>query len=212
MIRRLLANLIGLCVVGLARALTGVLPNWRGCLPGPRQRVYFANHTSHGDAALIWTVLPAVLRRRTRPVAALDYWKGGLRSFIGHDVFDAVLVDRQGRSCGQDPVNVLLSALDSGSSLILFPEGTRNTTGEPLLAFRSGLYRLAQARSDIELVPVWIDNIARVMPKGEFLPVPLLCSVTFGAPIGLGDGEDKESFLARARHCLLDLKPAEPSP
>lgn len=209
MLKKLSARLIAMSVAGFARALTGVLPNWRGCLPEARQRVYFANHTSHGDFVLIWTVLPHELRKRTRPVAALDYWGGtGVRGFIGREVFNAVLVDRHAGAAGQDPVAVVAAALSEGASLIFFPEGTRNTTGEELLPFKSGLYRLAQARPEVEFVPVWIDNISRVMPKGEFFPVPLLCSVTFGAPVEMR-GDDKTAFLARARSALLALKPAE---
>lgn len=206
--RRLIARLAAMAVVGFARALTGVLPAWRGCLPVARQRVYFANHSSHGDFVLIWTVLPAAIRQRTRPVAARDYWGGGLRRFIAREVFDAVLVDRRPAEAGGDAIAVLADALDEGASLILFPEGTRNCTGE-LLPFRSGLYRLAQRRPDVEFVPAWIDNVARVMPKGEILPVPLLCGVTFGAPLAIEAGEDKQAFLERARGALLALKPAE---
>lgn len=205
---RLIARLAAMAVVGFARALTGVLPAWRGCLPVDRQRVYFANHSSHGDFVLVWTVLPAAIRRRTRPVAARDYWGGGLRRFVAREVFDAVLVDRRPAESGGDAVAVLADALDGGASLILFPEGTRNCTGA-LLPFRSGLYRLAQRRPDVEFVPVWIDNVGRVMPKGEFLPVPLLCGVTFGAPLNVEAGEDKQAFLERARGALLALKPAE---
>ena len=210
MFKKLTARSIAMSVAGFARALTGVLPNWRGCLPEARQRVYFANHSSHGDFVLIWTVLPHILRQRTRPVAALDYWGGtGIRGFIGREVFNAVLVDRHAGATGQDPVAVVAAALGEGASLIFFPEGTRNTTGEELLPFKSGLYRLAQARPEVEFVPVWIDNIARVMPKGEFLPVPLLCSVTFGTPVEKRDDDDKAAFLERARAALLALKPVE---
>jgi 1-acyl-sn-glycerol-3-phosphate acyltransferase len=210
MIVRLAAQAIAMSVAGLARALTGVLPNWRGCLPDAKQRVYFANHTSHGDFVLIWTVLPLLIRRRTRPVAALDYWGGnGIRGFIGREVFNAVLIDRLGKPNSQDAIAIISAALAEGASLILFPEGTRNTTSDELLPFRSGLYRLAQAWPDVEFVPVWIANISRVMPKGEFLPVPLLCSVTFGAPIDIRGDEEKEAFLERARRSLLDLKQAE---
>ena len=208
-VKRLIARLFGMSVAGFARALTGVLPDWRGCLPEARQRVYVANHTSHGDFVLIWTVLPHAIRAATRPVAALDYWGGrGLRGFIGREVFNAVLVDRQAGASGQDPVAIVLAAVTAGYSLIFFPEGTRNTTDEVLLPFKSGLYRLAQARPDVEFVPVWIDNVARVMPKGEFFPVPLLCSVTFGAPMTLRGDESKTDFLERARNALLALKPA----
>jgi 1-acyl-sn-glycerol-3-phosphate acyltransferase len=99
----------------------------------------------------------------------------------------------------------MAAALDQKSSLILFPEGTRNMGEEPLLPFKSGLYHLAKARPGIELVPIWIENLNRVMPKGEFVPIPLLCTVTIGAPIMLGAGEDKEVFLDRSRNSLLAL-------
>jgi 1-acyl-sn-glycerol-3-phosphate acyltransferase len=210
--RSLVMTLIANLVTGLARLVTGVRGNWQGSLPNPRPRIYFANHRSHGDFVLIWTVLPRALRRSTRPVAAADYWaRSGVRAFFGRSVFDAVLVEREAASRDKDPTLPLTAALDAGNSLILFPEGTRNTTEAPLLSFKSGLYRLARQRPDVELIPVWIDNLNRVMPKGEFIPVPLLCTVTFGAPIELGDKEGSLPFRERSRAALLALAPADPA-
>lgn len=205
MIDRAVATLVTM----FARAATGVRAQWIGCAPEPGRRVYFANHASHGDFVLIWSVLPPVLRRTTRPVAAADYWtRDALRRYCGQSLFRAVLIDRNPATREADPIAQMAGALDEGSSLILFPEGTRNTTNEPLLPFKSGLYHLARTRPDLDCVPVWIDNLNRVMPKGEFLPVPLLCSVAFGAPIRLDAGEDKGAFLERARTALLALSPA----
>lgn len=202
----LLDMLTSHAIMAFARVVTGVRPEWRGSLPEAGQRIYFANHASHGDFVLVWSVLPRELRERTRPVAGADYWrKGRLRRFVGEDVFRAVLIDRQAEGRSEDPLAVLARALDGGDSLILFPEGTRNVTEEPLLPFRSGLYNLALRRPDVELIPAWIDNISRVLPKGEFLPLPLLCSVTFGAPLHLAPGEERLAFLERARAALLDL-------
>lgn len=193
-------------VAVFARLVTGVRGEWRGCAPDTRPRVYFANHRSHADFVLIWTVLPAPLRQLTRPVAGADYWlKGRLRRFVGERVFRAVLIDRNPVTRATDPIGVMAAALDEKSSLILFPEGTRNTSEEPLLPFKSGLYHLAKARPDIELVPVWIENLNRVMPKGEFVPIPLLCTVTLGTPIVLGTDEAKTAFLDRSRNTLLAL-------
>jgi 1-acyl-sn-glycerol-3-phosphate acyltransferase len=204
------ARLCAGAVTGFARLLTGVRGDWRGCLPERRPRIYFANHRSHGDFVLIWTVLPPALRRLTRPVAAADYWdQGHVRRFIGTRVFDALLVAREAASRDSDPVAPLAAALDAGASLILFPEGTRNTTAAPLLPFKSGLYRLARARPDVELVPVWIDNLNRVLPKGEFVPLPLLCTVTFGAPLALQPGEPSLPFRERSRQALLALAPKQ---
>lgn len=204
MIARLCASLI----TGLARLITGVRGEWRGCAPEARQRVYFANHASHGDFVLVWCVLPPELRERTRPVAGADYWlKGPVRRFIGRNVFRSIFVDRNKETRTEDPIALMSAALDEGSSLIVFPEGTRNTTRERLLPFKSGLYHLTKARPRAQLVPVWIENLNRVMPKGEIVPIPLLCTVSFGAPVALNDGEDKAKFLERARGALLALAP-----
>jgi 1-acyl-sn-glycerol-3-phosphate acyltransferase len=204
-----IARLFAAAVTAFARLVTGVRGQWQGCLPEARPRIYFANHTSHGDFVLIWTVLPAALRRSTRPVAAADYWRQGrLRRFIGEKVFDAVLIDRDPASRQADPIEILIAALDRGASLIFFPEGTRNMTDQRLLPFRSGLYHLANARPQVELVPVWIDNLNRVLPKGEVIPLPLLCTVTFGTPLSLMPGEDSGPFRERSRAALLALAPA----
>ena len=200
--------LAAMAVTGFARAVTGVRGEWQGCAPEARPRVYFANHTSMGDFVLIWTVLPPALRRNTRPVAAADYWTvSGGRRFFADRVFRAVLIDRNPATRKDDPVAQMAEALDAGSSLILFPEGTRNMTEERLLPFKSGLYHLARTRPQVELVPAWLENLNRMMPKGELFPVPLLCTVTFGAPLTLSESEDKSAFLARARAALLALAP-----
>lgn len=209
----LLAALTARLIAGFARVVTGVSADWRGCRPEPVRRVYFANHTSHGDFVLIWTVLPAELRRLTRPVAAADYWGGsGARAFVVREVFRAVLIDRSGAQGRAQALDAMAAALGDGASLIVFPEGTRNTGEEPLLPFRAGIHHLAVRFPDVDFVPVWIDTISRVMPKGEFLPIPLLCSVTFGAPIRLLPEEDRAAFLDRARADLLALRPEEIAP
>lgn len=211
--RSLLSGLAGVGLLSVARAVTAVRCQWEGTEPVDRQRIYFANHASHGDFVLIWAVLPPRLREKTRPVAGADYWlKSSLRRFIGRDVFNAVLIERDRAARTVDPIGQMAQALDSGASLIIFPEGTRNVTDTALLPFKSGLYHLARTRPDVELVPTWIDNLNRVMPKGEFLPVPLICTVTFGAPLRLKAEEAKQSFLDRAWAALLALSPKGRTP
>ena len=193
---------------GIAWAITGVTPIWNGSAPSHRQRVYFANHASHGDFILLSACLPLSERQRTRAVAAADYWgKSRLRRFIAEDLLSSVLIQRNRTETEQNPMAAMLEVLDQGDSLILFPEGTRNMSEEPLLGFRSGLYNLAIARPRVELVPCWIENMSRVLPKGHFVPVPLLCRVVFGPPIAVGESEDRHDFLKRAHAALLNLRP-----
>jgi len=205
-LRQAAALATGKAITLFARFVTAPRALWQGIEPTYAQRVYFANHSSNGDFVLIWTVLPAALRARTRPVAALDYWlKSPLRAFIGREVFNAVLIDRRPEARTEDPVAQMAAALDEGSSLILFPEGGRNSGDTPLLPFKSGLYHLARTRPNVDLVPVWISNLNHVMPKGKVVPVPLICTLTFGAALRLDPNEDKEAFLARASAALLAL-------
>jgi len=190
---------------GGARFLTGARSRWVGCGPTDTQRIYYGNHSSHLDFVLLWAALPQELRARTRPVAAADYWdRGTLRRYLIHRVFNGVLVERAHHSHKTNPIQNLVDALDRGESLILFPEGTRGT-GDELLEFKSGIYYIAYMRPTVELVPVWLENNYRVMPKGAVLPVPLLCSLTFGSPTWLGAYERKAEFLARLRKRLADL-------
>lgn len=200
------ADLMGRLLAFVARLITGAQGHWKGCPPEALQRIYFANHQSHLDWVLIWAALPSELRARTRPIAAKDYWtKTPFKHWLTREVFNAVYVNRQ-RTDDQDPLEPLMQALAAGDSLVIFPEGTRSNLGEPQ-AFKSGLYHLAEAFPQAQLVPAWIDNVQRVMPKGEVVPVPVLCTVTFGAPLALQPGEDKRAFLTRARDAVVALRP-----
>jgi 1-acyl-sn-glycerol-3-phosphate acyltransferase len=202
----------GLLLAALARLITGAQGHWLGSPPKAEQRIYFANHQSHFDWVLIWAALPSDLRTITRPIAARDYWTATpLKAWITREIFNAVYVNRTRAADTpggeeQDPLEPLVEALRSGDSLVIFPEGTRGNQELPQ-PFKSGLYHLATQFPEVPLIPAWIDNVQRVMPKGEVVPVPILCSVTFGAPLLLGAGEDKRAFLARARDAVIALRP-----
>jgi 1-acyl-sn-glycerol-3-phosphate acyltransferase len=192
-------------MASLARLITGAQGHWYGSPPKAEQRIYFANHQSHFDWVLIWAALPQDLRSITRPIAARDYWTSSkLKHWITREIFNAVYVSRE-RSADEDPLEPLMDALRNGDSLVIFPEGTRGNKPEPA-SFKAGLYHLAEAFPDVQLIPAWIDNVQRVMPKGEVVPVPILCSVTFGAPLALQPGEDKRAFLDRARNAVVALR------
>ena len=197
---------MGLLLAFIARLITGAQGHWKGCPPKAEQRIYFANHQSHLDWVLIWAALPRELRARTRPIAARDYWTSSpFKQWLTSAVFNAVYVSRT-RVDEQDPLEPLVAALNAGDSLVIFPEGTRSNKEEPQ-PFKSGLFHLAEQFPGVQLIPAWIDNVQRVMPKGEVVPVPILCTVTFGAPLQLLQDEDKRAFLDRARAAVLDVRP-----
>lgn len=189
-------------LIATTRVITCPRARWIGCEPENKPRIYFANHTSHVDFLLLWSVLPPKLRRNVRPVAACDYWhSNGVRQYFAKRVFRSVFVERHSVDRCLDSVAPLIESLDQRESLILFPEGTRGS-GESLRAFRSGIFHLADARPEVELVPVWIDNAYRVMPKGSVVPLPVLCTVTFGPPTRLAAHEEKTAFLERLQRKL----------
>jgi 1-acyl-sn-glycerol-3-phosphate acyltransferase len=199
------AAVIELALIGLTRFLVGGHPHWQGTIPSDRQRIYFANHGSNLDTLLLWAALPAHMRAITHPVAAQDYWgRSMLRRWLATRVLNSVLIDRSGSNTGEDVLAPLRAKLTEGHSLIIFPEGTRSDERLPG-PFKAGLFSLAGAYPNAELVPVFLENLNRAFPKGALFPVPITCAVRFGTPISLRPNESKDEFLARARAAIIAL-------
>jgi 1-acyl-sn-glycerol-3-phosphate acyltransferase len=192
--------------------ITGAQARWVGVDPVRADgtvppRVYFANHASNLDAPVIWASLPDRLRRRTRPVAARDYWdRGAVRPFLAQRVFRVVLIERAKVTASSNPLRALEAVLEAGESLIIFPEGTRTTDdGGEMNEFKPGLWHLAKKHPEAELVPVHLENLNRILPKGSMILIPLLAAVTFGTAIRIEPGEEKAEFLHRAKCAVRDL-------
>jgi 1-acyl-sn-glycerol-3-phosphate acyltransferase len=205
----MIEGFIGQLVVGFARLLTGLRTRWISGGPKAEQTIFVANHSSHGDFLLVWAALQPDLRVRTRPVAAADYWAGaGIKGFLARKVFRAVLIDRLKSGEGPRPLQAMTEVLSNGDNLILFPEGTRNITDEVLLPLKRGVYELSRSHPHITVVPIWIENLRKVLPKGSFLPVPLACTVSFGEPLPVRADEAADAYLARLRLAMLACRPA----
>ena len=125
-------------LAAVARGITGVQVQWAGCDPDERQRIYFANHTSHLDFVVLWSALPSEIRAHARPIAAKDYWEETpVRRYLAENVFKAVLVERgavskgisheESKFVGRSLIEDMAAALGQRNSLILFPEGTRGS-------------------------------------------------------------------------------------
>lgn len=198
-------------IAPLVRLITGAQARWLGCEPVPTQRIYFGNHVSNLDGPVIWAALPRHMRMRTRPVAARDYWLGGpLRRWLARDVLQAVLIERKRVTPENNPLRDMEAAIDAGCSLIIFPEGRRQEDEDAgMNPFKPGLWHLARSRPAPELIPVHLANLNRMLPRGEFLFVPLMATVTFGAPLPPpAAGEEKAAFLDRARAAVAALEEA----
>jgi len=191
----------------LIRLLSGVQTRWVGVEPAVRPRVYFANHLSNLDLPVLWAALPPAIRRRAQPVAARDYWTmTPVHHWLATRVFHAELIERKAITHENNPLRQMEAIIDRGNALVIFPEGRRNTSDDgDLLPFKPGIWHLARNRPEVELVPTLLDNLNRILPRGEWLPVPIMASVTFGAPLRLGEGESRESFLERCTAALAAL-------
>lgn len=202
-----MCKLAGRSIILAARIVSGYTVRWVDCQPETCQRIYFANHTSHLDAVVLWSALPSEIRALTRPVAAKDYWaKTRWKRFLARS-FNALLIDRKQIKVHQSPVDLMIREIGDLYSLIVFPEGSRAEDGN-MGDFKSGIYYLAKKRPDLELVPVYMENLNRILPRGEYMPVPLLSSINIGHPIWLEAGEPKTDFLKRAREAVRALKEA----
>ena len=204
--------MIATTLAAVSRLISGAAVQWHSDPNAAVQRIYFGNHSSHLDFIVIWSALPARLRRFARPVAGRDYWEqGAVRRYLASQVFHAVLIERGNAGSDNAPatarasVQRMVEEMGDRNSLIVFPEGTRSLNGE-VGTFKSGLYHLSRLRPDAELIPVHLENLNRILPKGETLPVPMLSRVVFGPRLDTSVDEDKDEFLARARAALIQLR------
>lgn len=208
--------MIASAIAAGSRLLCGASVRWHCDPTDTKQRIYYGNHSSHLDFVMIWSALPPRLRGSARPVAGRDYWeRGALKKYLAGNVFRAVLIDRGAASAtgsGESAAEAARAAIEHMAremgddySLIVFPEGTRSLNGE-IGPFKSGLYHLSRLRPEVELVPVYLENLNRILPKGEALPVPMMSRVIFGPALPASESEDKAGFLTRARDALMQLK------
>lgn len=176
----------------VARSLTRTLRAcfWRVCwwLCGGLQRhggrpdgpaIVVANHRSHADSAALLAALPA--GREVVFAAAADYWTSSRTKRVATAVLMPVLpVSRNGSGAYLQLRTAAAPVLQRGGILVLYPEGTRSSTGE-LGRFKAGAIRLAHDLG-MPLVPVAIEGTQHVLPKaGSFRPGP--AGVRFGRPL-----------------------------
>ena len=195
---------ISTLLISILRLLLGASARFESTPDLSGQRIYFANHTSHIDTLAIMAALPKEARLNTKPLAAADYWgKNSFLRYIATRGLNSMLIDRQPKD-GEDPLEPVLQAMAQGCSVIIFPEGTRRFQALPG-EFKSGLYRLHKAFPQARLVPIYLDNLYRSMPKGKHVPLPIICTIRIGDPLAVGENEEIGDFLNRAREAVVRL-------
>lgn len=172
----------------------------------PRQHPFIlvSNHASHLDAIALLNLFPLRDLGRMRPVAAADYfnregWMGRTCGIL----FNILPIERKQVSCSRNPLDDLRAALQRGESLIIFPEGTRSVTGA-MGVFHKGVSHLMREFPGIPVVPVYLANLGRALPKGEVLLIPFLCEINIGSAICFHG--TKEQIINEIHQAVLKLQ------
>lgn len=202
-----LAFIYSFLMRGFLKIFIGVKYRNKEILKTIPQFIIVSNHNSHVDTMALLSALPFEKIRKVRPVAAGDYFgKSKMKAFITRLFVNALLIPRSkpvdGK--GKDPVQMMLDQLTKGRSLILFPEGSR---GEPekLQKFKRGIGFLLSKNPHIHFVPVFMQGMGKILPKGEGLVVPFDSYVIFGNPQKC-TSTNVEEIVAEVEHSILSLQ------
>lgn len=173
----------------------------REWLPRSGPAIIVANHNSHLDVFAIMALFGMRRLHLLRPVAAADYFMvRPLRRWFATRIVGIIPIDRDNvrkKDEAGKPVHPLApisEALEAGSIVLLFPEGTR---GEPekFEAFKTGIAHLAKRHPEIPIVPLFMHGLGKALPRGEALLVPFFCDVFIGQPL---DGSLSKSQFMQA--------------
>ncbi len=171
-----------LIVKPVVRLFLGVSVHGREHLRFTQPTIFVANHNSHLDAAVLMDLMRIRDLHKVRAVAAADYFQQGpIRNFLWTRCMNVLPIRRDKVTRSSNPLSAMLEALDAGSSLILFPEGTRGDP-EKLGEFRTGIAHVLAKRPNTPVVPVYMRNLGFAMPRGDLIIVPMFCDVFVGEP------------------------------
>ncbi|MBO0719525.1 MAG: 1-acyl-sn-glycerol-3-phosphate acyltransferase [Blastocatellia bacterium] len=197
----------GLLIRPLLALFIGCRVRGRNWLPPSGPFVLIANHASHLDTICLLSLFQLTRLREIQPVAAADYFESNrLIAWFSRTCFNILPIPRHNLSPRNNPVRRMLAQLQVGKSLIIFPEGTRGQ-GSDIAPFRPGVVHLLELMPGLPIVPAYLVNSGRCLPKGECFPVPFFCEIHLGPPlIFRGDvNGDREEILELLRGAVCQL-------
>ena len=207
-INRLLKILfVAIIVKPVILAILGLNIKGRQKLPLKGPAIIAANHNSHLDTMVMFSLYPLAKVHKLRPVAAADYFLSNpLIAWFSLNVIGIIPLSRKGSSRKDLLKDNLFEgcheALDNGDVLLIFPEGTR---GEPekTSKLKKGLYYLCKDRTDTKIIPVMTYGLGRALPRGEALFVPFVCDVVVGDELPEFAASTELVELLTERYALL---------
>ena len=174
-------------------------------LKGPA--IIIANHSSHFDTPVALSVLPERLRRRTAVAAAADrFYRRTKRGWWYSLFLNSFPMERHGG--GSATLAYPTSLLRRGWSVLMYPEGTRSTTGQ-LGSFHHGVASMAM-QAKVPVVPIFTEGLQDVMPKGQRSPRPAAVHVRIGAPVSLAGAASIPDGTARLEDAMRRLAESPP--
>lgn len=166
--------------------------------------ILIANHSSHMDTVSLLNLIPLKSLRKVKPVAAADYFaKNTLIAWLSDTFMNILPIDRAKITKENNPIKLMGDVLKNNQSIIVFPEGTRSLDGE-FNQFKTGVARLIIQNPDIPIVPCYLTNMYKAMPKGELLPIPFICDIYIGESF-LVQGDDIQEITELLKAKIVEL-------